>query len=115
MAKGSYQREGLNYEEIFSPVIKLALVQLILSIVLCKGWKICQFDFNNVFLNGDLAQEVFIQQSEVNVSLDPRSVCRLHKALYGLKQAPRAWFSKLSCILRSFGFSPIKCDASLFT
>jgi hypothetical protein len=41
-------------------------------------------------------------------------VCRLDKAIYGLKYAPRAWYSRLSFKLQMVGFSPSKCDTSLF-
>ena len=115
MAKGFHQKESLDYVEIFSPVVKPATVRLVLSLALSKGWKVRQFDFNNAFLNGELAEEVFMVQPEGYQSETSHHACRLHKALYGLKQVPRAWFSKLSSTLIQFGFSATKCDSSLFT
>jgi histone deacetylase 1/2 len=41
-------------------------------------------------------------------------ICKLDKALYGLKQAPRAWYARLSTKLHQLGFTPSKCDTSLF-
>ena len=114
MAKGFHQKEGLDYGEIFSPVVKPQTVRLILTLALSKGWKIRQFDFNNAFLNGDLEEEVFMTQPPGFVASDSSLVCRLHRALYGLKQAPRAWFLKLSAALNQFGFSNTKSDSSLF-
>ena len=115
VAKGFHQREGIDYDEIFSPVIKPSTVRVMLSIALHKGWKIRQFDFNNAFLNGDLAEEVFMVQPKGFTSSDASQVCKLNKVLYGLKQAPRAWFTKLSHTLHQFGFSDAKPDVSLFT
>ena len=48
-------------------------------------------DVKSSFLNGDLEQEVYIEQREgFIIGNDSKLVCRLRKALYGLKQAPRA-------------------------
>ena len=60
VAKGFNQREGLDFDQVFSPVIKHSTIRLILTIALFKGWKIRQFDFNNTFLNTNLIEEVYI-------------------------------------------------------
>jgi hypothetical protein len=91
VAKGFHQRYGLDYDEMFSPVIKLTTVHLILSIAVSKGRSIRQVDVKNAFLNGELQETVYMKQPPdfVNSSY-PQHVCCLQKALYGLKQAPRA-------------------------
>ena len=61
-------------------------------------------DVKNVFLNGDLTKEVYIQPPpRYSDCLD--KVCLLPHALYSFKQAPRAWFVKFSGIVHHFGFS----------
>ena len=78
-------------------------------------WIVRHVDVNNAFLNGELSEEVFMQQLESFVDRSkPNYVCRLHKALYGLKQAPRAWFEKLRGCLLQWGFRNSKSDSSLF-
>ncbi|KAG8502342.1 hypothetical protein CXB51_000314 [Gossypium anomalum] len=117
VAKGCSQAPECDFKETFSPVVKPATIRVILLVAVSKGWKLRQVDVNNVFLNGDLTDEVFMQQPPGYVQSGQngeRLVCRLTKALYGLRQAPRAWFDKLKGFLTSAGFVLSKSDASLF-
>ena len=70
-------------------------------------------DVKNVFLNGDLHEEVYISPPP-GIDHQPGEVCRLLKALYGLKQAPCAWFEKLYMVINSLGFQPSNHDSALF-
>lgn len=77
-------------------------------------------DVNNVFLNGDFFEEVFMSVPlGYKVSLVPNQgeklACRLHKSIYGLKQASRQWFTKFSYALLNHGFIQSKSYYSLFT
>eukprot|EP00261_Vitis_vinifera_P039164 XP_019080407.1 PREDICTED: uncharacterized protein LOC109123862 [Vitis vinifera] len=115
VAKGFHQQAGFDFTETFSPVVKPSTVRVVFTIALSRNWAIKQLDVNNAFLNGDLQEEVFMQQPQGFIDeQNPNLVCRLHKALYGLKQAPRAWFEKLHRALLSFGFVSAKSDQSLF-
>jgi len=67
------------------------------------------------FLNGDLDEEVYMEQPDGYVDPTyPDKVCRLLQALYGLKQAPKMWYSKLDDFLKSRGFDNIDPDACLY-
>nr|GEX64937.1 ribonuclease H-like domain-containing protein [Tanacetum cinerariifolium] len=44
----------------------------------------------------------------------PNYVCLLQRSLYGLKQAPRAWFQRFAAYITTVGFTPSRCDSSLF-
>jgi histone deacetylase 1/2 len=115
VAKGFKQRYGIDYEDTFSPVIKVATIRLVLSISVSRGWSLRQLDVKNAFLHGVLEEEVYMKQPPgFESSATPNYICKLDKALYGLKQAPRAWYSRLSTKLHTLGFIPSKGDTSLF-
>ncbi|GAA0170178.1 transmembrane signal receptor [Lithospermum erythrorhizon] len=107
---------GLDYNQIFSLVIKPTTIRLILSRSISLNLPIRQLDIKNAFSNGQLAETVYLKQPPGFVHSDyPHHVCHSHKSLYGLKQAPRAWFQTFSSCLLSEGFLHNKANTSLFT
>jgi hypothetical protein len=79
------------------------------------GWRIHQMDVKTAFLNGNIEEEIYLEQPKGFEVHDRAShVCRLKKALYGLKQAPRAWYSKINCYLQSIGFIKSDADPNLY-
>eukprot|EP00253_Pinus_taeda_P032393 PITA_32393 len=72
-------------------------------------------DVKSTFLNGDLEEEVYIEQPDGFIlGNDTNLVCRLKKALYGLKQAPRAWYYRLDKYLHQQGFSKGLVDNNIY-
>jgi hypothetical protein len=115
VAKGSKQRLGIDYDDMFSPVVKPTTIRLVLSLAATHGWVLRQLDVQNAFLYGILEEEVYMKQPLGFVSSKfPSYHYKLEKALYGLKQALCVWYSRLSDKLQSLGFSPPKADIYLF-
>jgi hypothetical protein len=97
VTKGFKQWNGIDYEDTFSPIVKIATVRLVLAIAVSRRWSLRQLDVKNAFLHGVLEEEVYMKQPPgYEDKHKPSYVCKLDKALYGLKQAPRAWYSRLS-------------------
>ena len=72
-------------------------------------------DVKSSFLNGELEEEVYIEQPEgFLLSQKEDYVCRLNKALYCLKQAPRAWYAHLDGYLHQQGFKKGTVDSNLY-
>ena len=115
VAKDYTQEDGFDYMNTFSPVVKITMVRLLLSIAISQKWQIHQLDVSNAFLHGDLKEQLYMSQPPGFINPQfPDFVCQLKKSLYGLKQAPRKWFKKLSLYLISIGFQGSKIDSSLF-
>ena len=87
VAKGFTQKYGINYEETFTQVARISSIRTLLDVVVASKWDLFQMDVKNVFLNGDLSEEVYMQPPS-SLSVDSNKVCHLRHALYGLKQAP---------------------------
>ena len=84
MAHGFSQKEGIDYDEIFSLVSRYTSIIVIISLASAFNWKLHQMDVKTAFLNGEVEQEVYIEQPEGFVIHEKESyVCKLKKALYG--------------------------------
>eukprot|EP00253_Pinus_taeda_P026048 PITA_26048 len=116
VCKGYAQQESIDFEETFAPVAILEAIRMFLSLSSFQKFKVYQMDVKSVFLNGDLEEEVYIEQLEGFIlGNDAKLVCKLRKALYGLKQAPRVWYYRLDKYLHQQGFSKGSADSNLYT
>nr|GEX18770.1 hypothetical protein [Tanacetum cinerariifolium] len=105
VAVGYSQQEGIDYDEMFSPVARIEAIRLFLAYVAHKDFTVFKMDVKTAFLNRILKEEVYVRQPPGFVSTQyPDHVYALDKALYGLKQAPRAWYDVLSQFLMDNGF-----------
>jgi hypothetical protein len=62
VVKGYAQRRGIDYDEVFAPVARLDTIRLLIALAAHKGWEVHHLDVKSPFLNGDLLEEVFIEQ-----------------------------------------------------
>jgi len=90
IAKGFSQKKGIDYDEIFSPVVRHTSIRAVLTSVAIWDLHLEQMDVKIVFLYGDLEEQIYMQQPEgFSQPGHEHLVCRLKKSLYGLKQSPR--------------------------
>ncbi|WZZ44848.1 hypothetical protein YC2023_041107 [Brassica napus] len=116
VARGFTLTYGEDYIDTFAPVAKLHTIRIVLSIAPNLEWDLCQMDVKNAFLQGELADEVYMLPSPgLEHLVKPGNVLRLKKAIYGLKQSPIAWYRKLSTTLNGRGFRKSELDHTLFT
>jgi hypothetical protein len=113
VAKGFTQVEGVDYFEIFAPVVSKNTLRLLLALAASNDWDIHQMDVETAFLYGDLDEEIYME-APAGSRFPKGSVLRLNKALYGLKQAPRQWNKTLDAFVRGQGFKRCVIDPSLY-
>jgi hypothetical protein len=115
VAHGFSQNEGIDYEEMFSPVARYISIKTIIALAAKMNWKLHQMDVKTTFLNGVIEEELYIEQPQgFEVEDGKTHVYILKKALYGLKQDPRAWYGKIDSFLMSLGFTKSKDDSNLY-
>jgi hypothetical protein len=86
VARGFFQREGIDFDDAFAPVARMESVRLLLALAAQEGWRVHHMDVKSAFLNGDLKEEVYVHQPPGFAIPDKEGkVLRLCKALYGLR------------------------------
>ena len=119
VAKGYRQKEGIDYFDTYAPVARITSIRVLLALSSIYNLYVHQMDVKTTFLNGDLDEEVYMEQPEGFVLPgNEHKVCKLIKSLYGLKQAPKQWHEKFDSVILEYGFthnSADKCIYSKFT
>ncbi|KAD3338048.1 hypothetical protein E3N88_33569 [Mikania micrantha] len=115
VAKGFTQREGIDYTEIFSPVVKHTSIRVILALTAVYDLELEQLDVKTAFLHGVLDEQIYMKQPLGFVDKEqPNKVCLLKKSLYGLKQSPRQWYRRFDEYMVKNGFSRSMFDNCVY-
>ncbi|GJZ26794.1 transposable element [Tanacetum coccineum] len=115
VAKGYSQKEGIDYNEIFSPVVRHTSIRVLLSLVAHHDLELEQLDVKTAFLHGDLEEEIYMSQPQGFVVQGKEDyVCKLRKSLYGLKQSPRQWNKRFDSFMVKHGFSRSAYDCCVY-
>uniref|UniRef100_A0A2N9IZW8 Reverse transcriptase Ty1/copia-type domain-containing protein n=1 Tax=Fagus sylvatica TaxID=28930 RepID=A0A2N9IZW8_FAGSY len=119
VAKGFRQREGIDYFDTYAPVARITSIRVLIALASIYKLVVHQMNVKIAFLNGDLDEEVYMDQPEGFVLPgNEKKVCKLVKSLYGLKQAPKQWHEKFDTVILANGFKhngADKCVYSKFT
>ncbi|KAG7553078.1 Zinc finger CCHC-type superfamily [Arabidopsis thaliana x Arabidopsis arenosa] len=115
VVKGYGQKKGIDYDEIFSPVVKMSSIRVVLGLAASLDLEVEQMDVKTAFLHGDLEEEIYMVQPEGFMKKGKEDlVCRLKKSLYGLKQAPRQWYKKFESVMGEHGYKKTTSDHCVF-
>ncbi|GJR64776.1 retrovirus-related pol polyprotein from transposon TNT 1-94 [Tanacetum coccineum] len=92
VVKGFSQKRGIDFDEIFSPVVKMGSIRVVLGLVATLDLEVEQMDVKTDFLHGDLDKEIYMEQPE----------------------APRQWYKKFESVIRKQGYRKTSSDHCVF-
>ena len=97
--QGYAQKEDVNYNKVFSLVVKHTSIRLLLAMVAHFDLELEQLNVKTTFLHEDLEEEIYISQPEgFKVVGKKNSVYKLRKS-YGLKQSPHQWYKRFDTFM----------------
>ncbi|KAF7174279.1 hypothetical protein CNMCM6106_008468 [Aspergillus hiratsukae] len=119
VARGFSQREGLDFEDTFAPVIRLESLRILFAIAAIYGLTAHLLDATNAFVGSKVDKEMYMELPE---GLDdhgfgptePDQVCEILQSLYGLRQSANLWNQKVKNFVTTIGFKPSTADSSVF-
>jgi hypothetical protein len=114
VAQGFTQIEGVDYDEMFAPVAKLASLRTILALAAKLDLEIHQMDVKSAYLNGELKEEIYMKPPP-GFDVPDGMVLKLVKALYGTKQGGHVWYENIRNTLNSMGYERTEADHAVFT
>ncbi|SPC62625.1 related to retrotransposon protein [Ustilago sp. UG-2017b] len=114
VARGFTQREGIDYQETFSPVAPLGAIRAILALAVQNNWEVHALDITIAYLNSTLKEAIYMKPPEGS-GVAPGQVYKVVKGLYGLKQSRREWNQEFDRSLRRMGFFQVECTPCIYT
>ena len=99
VAKGHTQNEGVDFNEVFSLVVKHNSIRVLLVMVVLFNLELEQLDVNTMH-----------QPKGFIISRKKNHVCLLKKSLYGLKQSPKHWYKRFDTFIIGNGYHKSEYD-----
>ena len=113
VARGFTQREGVDYQETFSPVAPLGAIRAILALAVQNDWEVHALDITMAYLNSTLKETIFMKPPEGS-GVPAGKVYKVVKGLYGLKQSGREWNLEFDKSLWCIGFFQVECAPCIY-
>ena len=117
VADGNTQKYGIDFDRVFSTVVKTQTLRLVLVIAVARDYNLTSIDIRQAYLQAELDTELYMRAPPgvPSSSNGVQLVCKLQRSLYGLKQAGREWAALFSSFLLSWGFVRSAIDTCLYT
>ncbi|KAE8655983.1 Phosphatidylinositol/phosphatidylcholine transfer protein SFH1 [Hibiscus syriacus] len=113
--KGYAQKECIDFNEIFCPVVRLITIRVVLAMCATLNIHLELLDVKRAFLHGNLEEEIYMLQSEGFEEDEKKNlVCRLNKSLYGLKYALRCWYKRFDSFIMCLGYNRLNADPCVY-
>jgi hypothetical protein len=105
IARGFQQGQSHDYDETFAHVAHMTNIHSRLAVTSVREWSISQLDVKNVFLNGELREDIYMHLPP-GYFVPEGMICHLRCSLYGFKQTPQAWFQRFASVVTTVVFLP---------
>ncbi len=118
VARGFSQRHGVDYSEVFAPVVRHSSIRTLLSIANRHNVDLYGLDISNAFARANVDEDLWVEQPHGYEQTGPNGeplVCKLKKGLYGTKQAARLWHTTFRRHLLADGWIPYESDPCIFS
>ena len=114
VAKGYSQREGIDFNEVFTPIVNSS-IRVMLAMVALFDLELEQLDVKTAFLHEEVEEQIYMHQLEGFVIQGKEDhVCLLKKSLYGLKNSPRQWYKQFDTFMIGHGYSRSDYDSCVY-
>ena len=115
VAEGYNHKEGVDYNGIFSPVVRHTSICVLLALVEILDMELEQLDVKTVFLHGRLDEGIVIEKHEgFEMEGKENFIYKLKRSLYGLKQSPRQWYKRFDEFIVSHGYIRSSYDSCVY-
>ena len=113
VAQGFTQVKGLNYDQMFAPVVKLSTFCTILAIATQQNLTIHQMDVKSAYLNSKIKEEIYME-APPSLEIPEGMVLRLNRAVYSTKQGSHMWYEDVCMALTKLSYKCIEADHTVF-
>lgn len=117
VAMGNTQTQGIDYDQTFSPVVKIQSIRILIVIALMLDWEVEQVDIDTAYLNADLTIHNVMATPEGYEKYDDEGfkiVLILLKSIYGLHQSGREWNKTIATYIKEIDFTQSIADPCVF-
>lgn len=115
VARGDFQKQGIDFFETFAPIVKWSTLRTITAIAASLGWGIYHMDVDTAFMNSKVQEVIYMKQPPGFINPGQEDlVCLLHNSINGLRQSSKAWYHTLHLALCQLGWSRSKLDNNLY-
>lgn len=112
VARGFTQHKGLDYEDVYAPVVRADSCRIFFAKAAKENLEIMKFDVKTAFLYGELQENIWIKLPDRSW---PKGHCvKLKRSLYGLKQSLNCWNRKFDLVLQSFSMKRSDADDCIY-
>lgn len=115
VARGFTQKEGISFNDVFSPIMKHISIRILISMVVGFDLELEQINVKTAFLYGDLDETILMKQPDGYEEKGKKDyVCNLNKSSYGLKQSPRQGNMRFDKFMTHIDFTRSKFDHCVY-